>query len=500
MLSDAQIEDIWRVALTGFGVSGSVGQRHHRFDRLEMTARRIQISLVALSTVLLCAFMAQNSPAAESGTFAATCVKGAGADNYTDAHCDSTSGGGPGTGSYGIEQFTESSTAGVEATNAATKNSTTEATQSVLEVTIAGVAIKLEATTMSATGAVENKTEGEVHKILGSGITITYTGVSVIKPANCKVHSPGKAAETVVTKTLKSESVEGTPMTEKFSPKEGTVLAELEFEGASCAISGITANVTGTVSGEPSGQMTAEEVNTTGATLIVNVTKASAQLKVGVQNASLTATTTAKSAGGNAIVTTGPKVFEFKVLMAAELIGSELEETVFGFGAMKEVKCKNVTYKGFLNQLHSRFVLAKPQYPECEGLGFLTAKVEPHSCELELNGPDKTATAGLFKVKAAIKACGGTKILIKAPAVGPECEVEIAQQNGNGAPKVENTTIPKTLRVDPTLSNLTYTVTKSVGTCPLAAGVGNNGTYVGQFELNGKEIGGVTSALLEVNE
>jgi len=269
------------------------------------------VGLSLLCALAFTAFSAASASAATSGTTAFTCVDTAPTNNgdYTDAHCDTT--GTLGASRYKHEALAANPTTNVISTNAATKNSTTEASTAVLEATVFGFFTKLESSNIAASGTLENKLTGQVHEMIGSGITITYTGVTVAAPANCQVHSPGQAAGTIVTNTLKSESVEGTPMTQKFSPAAGTEFVKLEFENkapGTCNINGQKPVVTGTVSAEPSGQMAAGggKGASAGATLNVNVTKASAQLKVGGQNASLTALETIKMSGGNPIVSTGP--------------------------------------------------------------------------------------------------------------------------------------------------------------------------------------------------
>jgi hypothetical protein len=270
-----------------------------------MTGCRALVGFSLLCALAFTAFSAPRASAATSGTTAVTCVPDAtNHGDYTDAHCDTT-------GTKGASAFKHvaiiGETTGVISTNAATKNSTTEATKVTLESIIAGIITKLEATGASGTGTLENKLEGEVHRILGRGIVSTYTGVTVVNPPGCTVHSPGQPTGTIKSATLKAESVEGTPMTFKMLPESGTEFTILNFEGASCSINGINVTISGTIPSEPSGQMVSGTgVNSAGATATINVTKASAQLKVGGQNASLTATTTIKMSEGNPIASTGP--------------------------------------------------------------------------------------------------------------------------------------------------------------------------------------------------
>lgn len=269
-----------------------------------MTGRRALVGLSLLCALAFTAFSAASASAATSGTTPVTCVDTGATNNgdYTDAHCDTT-------GTKGASRYSHVAAAAetaVTATNAATKNSTAEATKPVLEAVVGGINTKLEAATVSTTGTAKKQLTGEVHETIGSNIVITYTGVTVVNPLNCTVNSPGQPAGTVKTATLKSAPVAG-GMNTKFEPAAGTEFTKFEFKGASCAINTATPTVTGTVTVEPSGQHAAVGgVSSAGATVLVNVTKASAQLKVGGQNALLNATETAKGENGNPLASTEP--------------------------------------------------------------------------------------------------------------------------------------------------------------------------------------------------
>jgi hypothetical protein len=270
-----------------------------------MTGRRALVGLSLLCALAFTAFSAASASAATSGTTPVTCVDTAPTNNgdYTDAHCDTT-------GTKGASEYSHvaigAETTNVTGTNGATANSTTAATRAVLEATVGGIATKLEAENVHSTGTIKKQLTGEVHETLGSGIVITYTGVIVVNPVICTVHSPGQPNGTVKTTTLKSFTVAGTPMKVKFEPVTPTEFTKLEFTGASCPINGVVATVNGTVLTEPLGQMEASGIKSAGATLNVNVTKASAQLKVGGQNASLTSLETIAMEGGNPIASTEP--------------------------------------------------------------------------------------------------------------------------------------------------------------------------------------------------
>jgi hypothetical protein len=271
-----------------------------------MTGRRALVGLSLLCALAFTAFSAASASAATSGTTPVTCVDTTPANtgDYTDAHCDTT-------GTKGASRYSHvaigAETTEVEGTNEKTASSTTASTKAVLEATVGGIVTKLEAGKVVSTGTIKKQLTGEVHETLGSAIVITYTEVVVQNPTICTVHSPGQPAGTVKTVTLKSSTVAGTPMQVKFEPVTPTEFTKLEFAGASCPINGVVATVNGTVLTEPSGQHAAVGgVQSAGATLNVNVTKASAQLKVGGQNASLTSLETIKMKNGNPIASTEP--------------------------------------------------------------------------------------------------------------------------------------------------------------------------------------------------
>src|SRR5262249_7594656 len=160
---------------------------------IEMIGRKALAGLSLLCALAFTAFSAASASAATSGTTAFTCVdtsteNPANVGDYTDAHCDTT--GTEHSSRYAHRALAANPTEHVVSTNAGTANNTMESTKSILEATVGGIVTKLEGATVSSSGTLENVLEGEEHKIKGSGITITYTGVTVANPANCKVHSP----------------------------------------------------------------------------------------------------------------------------------------------------------------------------------------------------------------------------------------------------------------------------------------------------------------------
>ncbi len=84
---------------------------------------------------------------------------------------------------------------------------------------------------------------------------VEFTGVTVSKPANCEVESlPNPIVGTIRTTLLKGEIVEGQKSREPlilFTPKTGTIFAELRYVGASCPIINQEENFTGSILATP---------------------------------------------------------------------------------------------------------------------------------------------------------------------------------------------------------------------------------------------------------
>jgi hypothetical protein len=273
-----------------------------------MTGRRALVGLSLLCALAFTAFSAASASAATSGTTPVTCVDTSPTNNgdYTDAHCDTTSAT-KGTGRYSHVAI-GAETTNVVGTNEKTASSTTASTRAVFEATAGGIATKLEATTVSSTSTQKKLLTGEVHETKGSNIVFTFSGIAVVNPTPCTVHSPGQPNGTVQTAPLNSFPVNGSsPHKVKFEPVTPPVILTLEVTGVGCPINGLVLNLTGTFLTEPSGQHAAVGgVQSAGATLIINVTKASGQVKLGGQPASLTSVITTKMEGGNPIASTEP--------------------------------------------------------------------------------------------------------------------------------------------------------------------------------------------------
>lgn len=266
-----------------------------------MTGRNALAGLSLICAFALCALAAPSAFAAPTGTTAVECSLNATTRDFSDAHCDTTA---PTQSTYGHLAPVNGTPFGFTGTNANTTGVTVNAVEPELEATINGLPVKIKCTKMSTVGSLENTLVGEEMRIVGSAITITYTGCTVTTPVGCSVKSPGAGGGEIKTNELKSISVEGTPMTQKFERSVGTVLAELEI--ATCGEATGTFKLEGTFSAQPSGQGAVGGVTMAGATLIVNMPKnASSTLKMAGQKVGLKQTETLKK-GTDTISSTGP--------------------------------------------------------------------------------------------------------------------------------------------------------------------------------------------------
>ena len=261
--------------------------------------RKYVLGLSALSVVAFFAFMAQSALAfvpVAAETTAYTCVENGGEKDYSDAHCDNAVT--KGTGKFGHVAIAENTETELAITNAATKNSTTEAAPAVLEGELGGAKLKLTATTVTGTGKIKNSgghVTGNVH--------VEYTGITVNEPANCTKNK--------VEFNANFEGVHNTGSAEKekemgllFKPKEGEVFVTIVLEGAKCALAGKELKVKGTAIATSGKGATA---NGSGATSVFEPGTME-PLEIGGNAAKFSSTTTTKMAGtgGNPIaLTTG---------------------------------------------------------------------------------------------------------------------------------------------------------------------------------------------------
>jgi hypothetical protein len=256
---------------------------------------------VGFSLLCACVFCAFAAPSASAkGTTAFTCVKGGGALDFTDAHCDNEVT--PGSGSFGhVSLGTEPKV--IEVTNAGTKSATTESTPLVLNATITGAPIEISCAKVNGSATITNKEIGGVMQNEGREISMNISECVFLKPAQCSLKAGELKLATKVT-SLTVENIKGTEMGVKFEPEKfAGVLFEAEIEGAECPFKGKVAQVVGSTTAtgpRPSTEVTASR----GATMVVTKEMTAETLKVAGASASISSTLTVKTSTAPVTLTT----------------------------------------------------------------------------------------------------------------------------------------------------------------------------------------------------
>lgn len=196
-----------------------------------MSRPRNALCLCLFCALVFSAAMAQSAMAIPTGTTGFTCSSKAALKDYSDVHCKTFVGSG---GSFGHVTITDGVVTEVIESNESTGGATVP---SFLASTISGVEVQLEATGVSASGTGENMKDGTSgeHTVLKTG-TITYTGVTVSKPAGlgCKVfETEALANEKMVSTTKLKATSAGQGMAVKIEPNEGTTFANFWISGCS---------------------------------------------------------------------------------------------------------------------------------------------------------------------------------------------------------------------------------------------------------------------------
>ncbi len=236
-----------------------------------MGKRMAIVGLVALCAIALSAVAASG---AFAGATAFTCVAGGGAgpNKFTDADCTTVNNT---TGTFGHTAIAAGTPKKLKLKNL---------TNPVLEGKLFGASVKLEATGVECVFCeVENTTTSKgVMEVVGPatllpGETLQFSGVRVVGlEAKCEVTQPASFGA-ITTQRLKFATTSSSGLT--LEPEFGTVLAEFNIvakSGQTCNVAGSNIKVTGKVPGTLSG-----------AKLTVNVTKASGELQLEGEKASL---------------------------------------------------------------------------------------------------------------------------------------------------------------------------------------------------------------------
>jgi hypothetical protein len=236
-----------------------------------MNGRRAIVGLCMFCALLVSAFAAEGASAA--GTTAYTCKAGTGVGKtFNTVHCR------PGDPAGGFGHFSIANNTKTE-TTANNKDHTGALIPWTLVSTTFGATVEFKMEGVSSSGTIENSEENGEMLASGSG-TITFTNVTVVKPANCFVQTDGPAKEKLEVGVIHTEPLKTTTTGQgdrlKFEPVTAPNIARFWIEGPSCPLKGTTKTVTGSVTGQPNGATTefTEADTTTQASLFLNGNKA----------------------------------------------------------------------------------------------------------------------------------------------------------------------------------------------------------------------------------
>jgi hypothetical protein len=248
---------------------------------------RAAAGLSLLCASLFLAFTASSAQALKGTTAFACGVLTEGA-SFTDAHCTNS-----GAGKFGHLVLLNGTSTSVEVTNAKTAGETSKSTNAVLKGTVAGVAVEITCTKVSS-GAftrVENREVAEGMQAVGEA-NLSYSGCTTTVK-KCTIKEPITAEASGITKVNVFEE-----MWIEITGKEiGSTFGKITFEGAECALKGISVSVSGAAIGTP-----------TGATLNFTSGEAKSTLKLGGNAATFSSSVTVQMtlAGDPITVTTQP--------------------------------------------------------------------------------------------------------------------------------------------------------------------------------------------------
>lgn len=262
---------------------------------MNKTVHKTAVGLALICALFFGVLAAQSASAAEGkNTTAYECVENGGAKDFSDAHCDTAVTAG--TGKFGHVAIPVNEKITISITNAKTKNSTTESTNTVLKGTVFGTKTEITCKTVSGSGTLTNEEpEAKVHRVKGT-VEAKFTSCTVNKPAiGCKVKEP-------ITVSSNVEGVEGlgagkNEMGLEFKPT-GAHFASVVLEG--CFIAG-TYNTDGTAIATSN---TSNTGKFSGATSIFTAAMTKETLKLAGNPAEVESTTTVSKSGGNPIALT----------------------------------------------------------------------------------------------------------------------------------------------------------------------------------------------------
>jgi hypothetical protein len=276
-----------------------VGPKSNK-EAIFMIGRRATVGLSLLCALLFSAIAVQ-SAAATAGTnitaFACEKVAAGATGEFNDAHCDSKIVTKDGYNHKLITGKTE-----FEVTNETTGGAKSTA---VFEGTPFKVQTKIECTTLTGEGTIENsEPSAGVHKLTGNGV-LRYTECTVVKPTPCTLNEVVVSIGSVETQEGLTDPLNNSNgMGIELKPGAG-LFASIILQNVSCPLFNKTFPVEGSVI-VTNGPGTAEPQNRpwSGATAVV--TPAMSNLTAATRPATYSGIATVKMKGGNsaAITTT----------------------------------------------------------------------------------------------------------------------------------------------------------------------------------------------------
>jgi hypothetical protein len=268
-----------------------------------MIGRRATVGLSLLCALLFSAIAVQGA-AATAGTkitaFACEKVAAGATGEFKDPHCDDKTSTKDGYNHKVLAGKTE-----IEATNETTGGA--KSTQ-VFEGTPFKVLTRIECTTLSGSGTVENsEPSSKVHKLTGSA-TLNYSNCTVVKPLRCTVTNPEvKIGSIESQEELIGPKGELEAMGLEVKPQLGKPFAVIEMHEPECPLSTIPFPVEGSVivTNGP-GTAEAQTKQWSGATAVVTKEASMSKLTAASRPATYEGITTWKMKGGDsaAITTT----------------------------------------------------------------------------------------------------------------------------------------------------------------------------------------------------
>jgi hypothetical protein len=235
----------------------------------EMSSRKaiaMRLALLCVSAVLVIAAAASAQSASAFGLYGCKEVGSSSLGQYTESHCATDAahgkytwtwatdqglstdycllvgGGGGGNRYVDADCSTSSGSGAFEAVELPNEPyfwllGTTSAADGV-NSTVLGIKVEVACPTM---------------EFAGQPLTLTLISLAKAKlskcevktPANCTVSSPGEASGNISTSVLDGVLASGTKVTITLKPVSGTAFMTVDFSGASCSVTGIKAEITG---------------------------------------------------------------------------------------------------------------------------------------------------------------------------------------------------------------------------------------------------------------